>query len=124
MDLSTEIETAEEQLRQAMLASDIGALDRLLSPHLIFTNHLGQCLGKAADLSAHQSGFLRISRLEPSERQIRMIGSDAAVVALRVQLAGTYAGQPAGGDFRFTRVWARTSDNQWQVVAAHAGTVA
>ncbi|MDK1044873.1 MAG: nuclear transport factor 2 family protein [Anaerolineales bacterium] len=32
----------EERLRKAMLRSDVSALDQLLAPELIFTNHLGQ----------------------------------------------------------------------------------
>lgn len=37
---------AEELLCKAMLESDIVTLDKLLSSDLIFTNHLGQVLGK------------------------------------------------------------------------------
>lgn len=123
MEIELEIKDAEEQLRQAMLASDVEALDRLLSPDLIFTNHLGQCLGKEADLSAHGSGALSICRLEPSEQQIRLIRIDTAAVSVRVQITGKYAGQPADGDFRFTRIWKQLSDNQWQVVIAHTGII-
>lgn len=123
-DFEAQINNAEEQLRQAMLASDVEALDKLLARDLIFTNHLGQCLGKDADLSAHSSGDLSISKLEPSEQQVGFIGDNVAVVSVRVQVAGKYAGQPAGGDFRFTRVWAQSQDGSWQVVAAHSGTIA
>lgn len=123
-DFEAQIVNAEEQLRRAMLASDLNVLDELLAPDLIFTNHLGQRLGKEADLSAHRSGALSISLLEPSERQINLIGSNVALVSVRVQIAGTYAGQPAGGDFRFTRVWAESPTGRWQVVAAHSGTIA
>ncbi|QEU26620.1 nuclear transport factor 2 family protein [Pseudomonas luteola] len=124
MEIALEIKEAEEQLRQAMLASDVEALDRLLSSELIFTNHLGQCLGKEADLSAHRSGALSISCLEPSEQKIRLIGPDTAAVSVRVQIVGRYAGQPADGDFRFTRIWKRLSNAQWQVAVAHAGIIA
>jgi len=119
MDTIIEIQNSEEQLRQAMLASNIATLDTLLANELIFTNHLGQCLGKEADLAAHKSGTLRISKLEPSEQQIKWIGDKAVVVSVRVQITGTYAGLPAGGDFRFTRVWA-SSNGHWQVVVAHS----
>jgi hypothetical protein len=44
--METRILALEEQLRIAMLGSDVGALDRLLAPELIFTNHLGQLLSK------------------------------------------------------------------------------
>ena len=36
----------EKQLKDAMSTSDVTALDRLLSPDLIFTNHLGQVVSK------------------------------------------------------------------------------
>jgi hypothetical protein len=47
-----QIVEVENQLRTAMLGSDVTALDDLLAPDLIFTNHLGQLLGKDDDLAA------------------------------------------------------------------------
>lgn len=123
-DLEAQIKNAEEQLRMAMLASDVKALDELLATDLLFTNHLGQSLSKEADLSAHKSGALSISKLEPSEEQIKLVSGNVAVVSVRVQVTGTYSGQPAGGDFRFTRVWAQSPKGRWQIVAAHAGAIA
>lgn len=122
-ELETQIRDAEERLRRAMLASDVAALDEILAPDLVFTNHLGQRLGKEADLSAHQSGALTISRLESSEQQVQLLGDSVAIVSVRVQLAGQYAGQPAEGEFRFTRVWSNLCDH-WQVVAAHSVVIA
>ena len=52
-----------------------------------------------------------------------MIG-DVAIVPVRMQLSGAYDGNPADGDFRFTRVWAPGPEKEWRVFAAHAGTVA
>lgn len=123
-DIESQIIEAEENLRRAMLASDVGALDKLLAPGLIFTNHFGQCQGKEEDLAAHESGFLSISQLDTSEQQIKLVGESVVVVSVRVQIAGEYAGQPAGGDFRFTRVWAMGVHGGWQVVAAHSGRIA
>ncbi len=40
--IETQITVSEERLRLAMLASDVGALDELISSDLLFTNHLGQ----------------------------------------------------------------------------------
>ena len=120
--MEAQIAEAEHQLRNAMLHSDLVALDRLLSSELIFTNHLGQVLGKEDDLGAHRSGALRIEKLEPSELQIRP-GGPIAIVSVRVQLSGTYNNHPAGGDFRFTRVWQRSPEGKWQVIAAHSGLI-
>ena len=117
-----QIAEAEDQLKTAMLNSDVTALDELLAPGMIFTNHLGQLLGKEEDLAAHRSGMLKIEDLKPSERHVRLYG-DVAIVSVRMQLSGTYDGSPANGDFRFTRVWALSPQRTWHVVVAHAGIV-
>jgi Domain of unknown function (DUF4440) len=54
--LQMQIVEVEDRLRTAMLSSDVAALNELLAPDLIFTNHLGQLLGKDDDLAAYRSG--------------------------------------------------------------------
>ncbi len=117
-----QIVQVEDRLRVAMLSSDVAALNVLLAPDLVFTNHLGHLLGKDDDLAAYRSGALKVVSLEPSEQRIRTLG-DVAVVSVRVQLTGTYAGSPVNGDFRFTRVWARSQQQTWQIVAAHSSLI-
>jgi len=121
--LEEQIVQIEDRLRTAMLRSDVAALDELLAPDLIFTNHLGQLLGKDDDLAAYRSGVLKVVSLESSEQLVRALG-DVAVVSVRMRLIGTYGGAPANGDFRFTRVWARSQRETWHIVAAHAGLIA
>jgi ketosteroid isomerase-like protein len=121
--LQEQIVQVEDRLRTAMLSSDVAALNELLAPDLIFTNHLGQLLGKDDDLAGYRSGVLKVLSLEPSEWHVRALG-DVAVVSVRMQLIGTYEGAPANGDFRFTRVWTRSQQETWQIVAAHAGLIA
>jgi ketosteroid isomerase-like protein len=118
----SEIADAESRLRVAMLNSDLPALNALLAPELMFTNHFGQLRGKDDDLAAHRSGKLKIDELIPSEQHIGLVGG-VAIVSVRMQLKGSYDGNPAHGDFRFTRVWALSAENTWRVVAAHAGLV-
>ncbi|MDV2079170.1 nuclear transport factor 2 family protein [Marinobacter xestospongiae] len=115
-----QIQQAEAQLREAMLVSDVATLDQLLAPDLVFTNHMGQLLNKEADLAAHRSGALKISELDTSEQSVRRLADQAALVSVLVRLCGQYAGQPANGTFRFTRVWRCNDDGTWQVAAAHA----
>ena len=117
------IQEAEERLRAAMLSADVDAMDELLAPELFFTNHLGQLLGKEDDLAAHRSGMLKVSELKASEQHVQIHG-DVAIVSVRMELSGTYDGEPASGDFRFTRVWALSDEKTWRVIAAHAGLVA
>ncbi|RXJ96377.1 DUF4440 domain-containing protein [Malaciobacter molluscorum] len=113
---------AEELLCKAMLESDTVTLDKLLSANLIFTNHLGQILGKKDDLDAHKSGLLHISNISVDDQQIR-VQKDTAVVFARVAINGNYDGNPANGTFRFTRVWQNTEDNHWEVIAAHSSVI-
>ncbi|SJL84221.1 nuclear transport factor 2 family protein [Vibrio palustris] len=110
---------AEELLCKAMLESDTISLDKLLSSNLIFTNHLGQILGKKDDLEAHKSGLLRISHISVEDQQIKL-QQDTAVIFAKVTINGNYDGNPANGTFRFTRVWQNTEGNHWEVIAAHS----
>src|SRR3546814_19616454 len=74
------IERCEEQLREALLNSDVGLLDSLLGDDLIFTNQDGMRLTKADDIAAHQSGLLAIETLsQQGERIIRRLGDTALV---------------------------------------------
>jgi ketosteroid isomerase-like protein len=121
--IETQIINIEEQLRQAMLASDVNVLNELLAPDIIITNHLGALLAKQDDIAAHQSGLIKIDELTPSDRQIKIHG-ETAIVSVRMQLSGRYNNSPANGDFRFTRVWAVSAHGTWHIVAAHIGIVA
>lgn len=120
--VETQIINAEERLRRAMLASDVNVLNELLASEIIITSHRGELLGKQDDLAAHASGLIKIHELIPSEQRIQ-IHKEMAIVSVRMQLSGSYDGNPANGDFRFTRVWAVSSSGTWHIVAAHIGMV-
>ncbi|MEM9161713.1 MAG: nuclear transport factor 2 family protein [Cyanobacteria bacterium P01_F01_bin.4] len=120
--IENQILETEERLRLAMLHSDVSALDKLLAPELIFTNHLGQLLSKQEDLAAHQSGVLKIRELTPSEQHLQVYES-FVIVSVRVHLSGSYADTSSEDDFRFTRVWVLSSEHTWQVVAAHSSII-
>ena len=119
--IEIQIVEMEEQLRQAMLASDVGKLNALLAPSIVITNHLGQLVERQADIAAHESGLIKIDALNPSEQKIQILG-EVAIVSVRMQIQGNYNGSPANGDFRFTRVWAVVNGG-WHIVAAHIGAV-
>lgn len=118
LNIISEINQAEEQLRLAMISSDIEALNLLISDDLVFTNHLGLVLTKSDDLAAHQSGDVVINSLQLSDQIIRFAG-DAIVISTHAKIEGSYKGEASGGDFRFTRVWQKKTDS-WQVIAGHA----
>ena len=120
--LEREIQASEEALKQAMLTSDVEALEQLLADDLMFTNHLGQPMGKQADLEAHRSGAIAIESVELSEQTIRDLG-DTAIVTVAARIVGQFGGDPFAETLRFTRVWHAVSPGQWQVMVAHASRV-
>lgn len=117
-----QIQAAEEQLRQAMLHSNIESLDRLIADDLIFTTHTGAVVGKLEDLAVHRSGALKFRSLEPSECKLVLLG-DVAYVSVRMALSGVHGVTPFQGDFRFSRVWRQSEKHDWQVVAGHVTAV-
>lgn len=120
--LLSQINEYEERLRRAMLTSDVAALDRLLSDDLHFTNHLGQVMSKQDDLEAHRSGLLKINSLTLSSPTTKII-DDVAAISVLAHIAGQYNGELSEGNFRFTRIWHRTTDDNWQVIVAHSSIV-
>lgn len=117
-----QITVAEERLRLAMLNSDTEALDELISPDLIFTNHLGQIISKQDDLELHRSGVLKFHTIEASERQVK-VSRQLAIVSVRVRFSGTYNGSPFAGYFRYTRIWSLVASDTWQIVTGHLSAV-
>ena len=112
---------AEEDLRRAMMSNDVAELDRLIDDDLVFTAFNGAVVTKQMDLDAHRARLLRATRMTPSERVIRRYG-DIAVVIVRMDFEGTYAGEPANGAMRYTRVWRETLSG-WRIVAGHMGRI-
>lgn len=106
--ITAAIQDAEERLRQAMLSSDIAALEALLHPDLLFVNHMGWTVTREDDLDAHRGGLLKLHALDLSEQCI-LPRADCAVVSVLARIAGSYNGVPANGTFRFMRTWAPDS---------------
>lgn len=113
---------SESALRRAQLSGDVAALERLVDDELVFTGPDGNIYSKADDLNAHRQGWVRITRLEPSEERMQRFG-DVAVISVRMEMEGSFKGAPFAGSFRYTRVWCRRADG-WRIVAGHVGAVA
>lgn len=121
-DLIHQISLVEERLRLAMLASDCLTLNELISPDLIFTNHLGQVFGKQDDLNMHRDGLLKLKTLEPSEVRVRPSG-DSAVVSVRMKVIGSFDNNQFQEDLRYTRVWVLSEHGSWEILMGHSSRV-
>jgi ketosteroid isomerase-like protein len=118
-----EIVALESRLRAAQLDADVNALDQLIADELLFTGPDGSVSSKAQDLAAHASGVVKFTAHEPQELRIRRVGSDVAVTALRARLTVEVDGVVVEGDYRYTRVWARETGDDWRVVGGHVSEV-
>ncbi|MFV1993443.1 MAG: nuclear transport factor 2 family protein, partial [Acidiferrobacterales bacterium] len=121
-DLKSQVKACEERLTQAMLTSDVSALDKLLAPDLIFTNHLGQTMTKQDDLKMHKSGTLRIKKITLTGQDIRIVGN-VAIVTVQAFIIGVFAGVKSEKTFRFTRIWVYSENNSWQIISVHSSIV-
>jgi ketosteroid isomerase-like protein len=107
----------EERLRIAQLRSDVAELEELLDDELMFTALDGSIVGKNDDLELHRSGRLRITRMEPIERRIMILGN-VAVVSAKMSAAASFDGATSEGLLRYTRVWRERADG-YRIVAGH-----
>lgn len=121
MNSIAEVEEREEALRKAMLSSDVVALSSLIDEGLVFTGPDGTVLNKAQDLSAHEAGLLKLSKLEFTDRCIKPVG-DMILVATKANLTGSFGGMSIDGHYAYTRLWFRAS-GQWRVIAGHSSRV-
>lgn len=121
-DLHLHIRELERRLGDAMRNSDLDELDALLADELVFTDHLGALWGKQDDLAAHRSGVINVRSVRASRERVRVLDG-AAVVNVRLAIAGTFGGEEASGVFQFTRIWMPLREGRWQVVAAHSTLV-
>ena len=114
------IEVMEDRLRQAVLSSNVYALEEMLADDLVFIDPSGRRLGKTEDIEVYRRGLVSVAKFEVIERTIRTVG-DVTVVHSLVAISGRALGTAFDGQFYYTRVW-NLQDGRWRVMAAHATT--
>jgi hypothetical protein len=121
-EFEAQVREAEERLRRAMVNNDVGVLDELISPELLFTGHVGQLVTKEDDLAFHRARVLRLTKIEPLEETIQM-HPGFAVVSVLLHLVGTFEGAAIDQRMRYTRVWTMSNSGKVQLVAGHMSEV-
>jgi ketosteroid isomerase-like protein len=122
-DDTDKIAEVEEELRRAMLAGDVDALDRLISERLLFAGPDGELATKADDLRAHRERVVRFLRHEPDQVAMRRVSPECVVVSQRTNLEVEVAGAVHHGRYRYTRVWVREA-GEWRILAGQVSAVA
>lgn len=111
-----QIETLEDQWREALLTNDVAVMDRLLSDDYTAITASGMIQTKAQFLDVCREGNRQFLNLEISDRKIRVYGN-TAVVTSRADVTMKRDQEEIKGQFRYTRVYNRNGNGQWKVVS-------
>lgn len=109
-----QIVALEKQWRQAQLANDVPAMDKLLSDDYLGINSNGEVVTKNQQLDHMRTRRLVIDKLDISDLKIKLIGPIAIVTSL-AQLEGSLDGNSLNGSFRYTRVYQRLPSGVWKI---------
>ena len=115
-----EILALEELRRQALLAGDLPALQRLLAEDLVYVHSTGACDGRDSYLAKLAGGSLQYLELDFFSLQVQVL-PQAATVSGRMVALVSKDGQRKNVASLFMTVWARGADGEWRL-QAHQGT--
>lgn len=110
------LETAEDQLQQAVRSNDPAALANLLHDELLAVAPDGRLVGKHEDIAGYASGAFAVDTFEQRERRALVVGG-TGVTFLVARVKGRQGQAPFDVTMRYTRTWSYAG--HWQVVAAH-----
>jgi ketosteroid isomerase-like protein len=119
---ATDLITLERQFAQAIVESDVDALDKIVSDEWIVVGPEGKVIDKPGFLDVVRSGALAHSTMESDETRVRVYG-DTGVVTARVVTAGTYRGQAFTNRERSSDVFVR-QEGHWKCVLTQLTTIA
>lgn len=110
-----EIKKLEETRNQAILHGDVAVLDRMTSGDYTFITLRGEMRTKQEILKGFASGSFHYESRQIFDLRVRVYGNKAVVTGRSVQ-KGMENGKDYSGDYWFTRVYVKQSD-QWLAVA-------
>jgi ketosteroid isomerase-like protein len=116
-----EIESLEQQWRQAILTNNVAQMNNLLSDDYVGITSNGTVETKAQALAQRRAGTVSITKLDLSDVHIRAYG-DTAVVTSVADLVGSNGDSDISGKYRYTRVYARRR-GAWKIVSFEASRV-
>lgn len=117
-----EIDQLEDTWRNAILKSNLTAMDRLLADDYLAITASGLVQTKAQTLASLKSGRIRLASLNVSDRKVRFYGRTAVVTSLAVVQATT-DDSDISGNYRYTRVYVRDAAGNWKIVSFEASKI-
>ncbi|MGA7885652.1 MAG: nuclear transport factor 2 family protein [Acidobacteriaceae bacterium] len=116
-----QIESLEEEWRQAILTNNVAEMNNLLSDDYIGITSNGTVENKAQAMAQRRAGTVSITSLELSDIHIRLYG-DTAVVTSVADLVGKNGDSDISGKYRYTRVYAMRR-GAWKIVSFETSRV-
>ncbi len=116
-----EIETLEQEWRQATLTNNVAEMNNLLSDDYIGITSNGTIETKAQAVAQRRAGTVRITKLDLSDIHVRLYGGTAVVTSV-ADLVGSNGDSDISGKYRYTRVYTRQRGN-WKIVSFEASRV-
>src|SRR6267142_5584010 len=107
---------ADDQRFAAMMRADTAALRTRLADDLAYTHTTGARQNKAEFLRTLASGQLRYRSIAPTERMVRFLSAEGAVVAGRSNMRVESGGEILAFAIRYLAVYRRFA-GEWQLVA-------
>jgi ketosteroid isomerase-like protein len=118
-----EIDQLEDDWRNAILTSNIKAMDVLLADDYIGITVNGTIEDKQQTLARLRASARHITSLTISERKVRFYEKTAVVTSL-AEVQGTNAeGNDVSGSYRYMRVYIRNQRGEWKIVSFEASRI-
>jgi ketosteroid isomerase-like protein len=100
---------------EALLRRDTAAIEQNLAPDSVLISNLGQVMNRNHLTSALNSAELTYEVINVDDVSVRIYG-DTAVQSGHAMVKGRYKEQSFDGQFRFSVVFAKGSQDSWQAV--------
>jgi ketosteroid isomerase-like protein len=118
-DTKKEVETLEEKWRVAQLAGDVATMDKMLADDFIGISMSGQVNTKAQQLDRIRTRKLVVTKVELSDRKVKLVGS-VAIVTSQADVEGTSEDGSVKGTYRYTRIYQRMANGEWKITSFEA----
>jgi ketosteroid isomerase-like protein len=117
-----EIDQLEDIWCNALLRSNVAAMDALLADDFMAITSSGTLQTRDQALASLRSGQTHFTAINISERKVRFYRTTALVTSL-AQVKGTAGGHDISGSYRYTRVYVRDDKGKWKVVSFEASRI-
>jgi ketosteroid isomerase-like protein len=117
-----EIFDLEDAWRNAVLKSDINAMNALLADDYMAITASGMLQTKQESLANMRAHHVHFTTLLLSDRKVRFYGKTALVTS-KAEVQGTTPEGDISGDFRYTRVYVRDNQGRWKIVSFESSKI-